>query len=162
MKIFMSALLLILISSNTFAASKTKNIFYSNVTSFRLDPKLPEPFARTIAAQIMINEVEQDASLIFIMDENETEGIEVTFPTTSDSTDACNVRTIVAAPPEGTTPYYNDFEIKIIDSSNSKCPKAPNQAPVVATLRTYEVGHKSTTLSTLLADKFKKVENQNN
>ncbi len=160
MKILMTTLLVILISSNTFAASKTKNVFYTNVTSFKLDPKLPEPFARTIAAQIMINEVEEDASLIFIMDENESEGIEVTFPTTSDSTDACNVRTVVAAPPEGSTPHYNDFEIKIIDSSNTKCPIAPNQAAVIATLKTYEVGHKSTTLSTLLADKFKKAENQ--
>lgn len=158
MKILFTALVLSLIASNSFAASKTKNVIYTNATSFKLDPKLPEPFARTVAAQIMINEVEEDASLIFIMDEAGTEGIEVTFPTTSDSTDACNVRTVVAAPPEGSTPYYNDFEIKIIDSSKSTCSNNAVQAPVVATLKTYEVGHKSTTLSTLLADKFKKFE----
>ena len=160
MKFLITALLLTLISSNSFAASKTKNVFYTNVTDFKLDPNLPEPFARTMAAQIMINEVEEDASLIFIMDEQGTEGIEVTFPTTFDSTDKCNVRTVVAAPPEGSTPYYNDFEIKIIDSSNSTCPLAPNQSPVIATLKTYEVGHKTTTLSSLSAGKFQKIPPQ--
>ena len=158
MKILITTLVLTLISSNSFAASKTKEVFYTNATNFKLDPKLPEPFARTVAAQVMINEIEEDASLIFVMDEEGSEGIEVTFPTTSDSTDKCNVRTIVATPPAGSTPYYKDFEIKIVDSSNTTCTLAPTQAPVIATLKTYEVGHKTTTLSTLQANKFNKLQ----
>lgn len=151
MKHVFLGLLLLGVGTQSFAG-KTTGSQYANVTKMSLDPKLPEPFARTQAAQMILNYDEQDATLIFLMDE--TEGIEVTFPITSDSTDNCNVRTIVATPPSNSTPYYKDFEIKIVDYSGLTCETVPVVAPTVATLKSYEVGSDSKTLSTLYGEKL--------
>jgi hypothetical protein len=125
-------------------------VVYANATEFKLDPKLPEPFARTTFAQISLNSVEKDVTLIFIMDE--TEGIEITFDVISDKTDKCHNREVVAGPPAGSTPYYKDFEIKVIDYSKNTCPELKIPAPTFASLKTYEVGHKATTYTTIFAE----------
>ncbi|MGZ3770580.1 MAG: hypothetical protein ACXVCP_13415 [Bdellovibrio sp.] len=137
---------------NSFAAKANKGTQYANATKMELDSKLPEPFARTQAAQMILDYDQHDATLVFLM--SETEGIEVTFPITSDVTDNCNNRTIIATPPEGSTPYYKEFEIKVVDYSENTCGNIRPAAPTVATLKSYEVNHKSSTLSTLYADKL--------
>ncbi|MGZ3789188.1 MAG: hypothetical protein ACXVLQ_11735 [Bacteriovorax sp.] len=155
----MKKLLLGLLLSTVITSAWAKNpeaekvVVYANATEFKLDPNLPEPFARTTAAQVSLNPTENDLTLTFIMDESE--GIEVTFDITSDNTDKCNNREIVAAPPAGSTPYYKDFEIKVIDYSKNTCADLKVPAPTFASLKTYEVGHKTTTYSTIFAEAFK-------
>lgn len=164
MKTLIVALTLILGTSTvSFAANSataTKGRYYANATKLDLDPKLPEPFARTQAAQVFVNHDEQDISLVFLM--SESEGIDVTFPTVSDLTDTCGIRTIIAAPPAGSTPYYKDFEIKVIDYSANHCTETTPPATTVATLKSYEVHHKATTFSTILAEPLKEAPPQNN
>ncbi|MEY4617778.1 MAG: hypothetical protein RJB66_2738 [Pseudomonadota bacterium] len=128
--------------------------FYADATNAQLDPKLPEPFARTKAVQVQVSFEHKDLGLVFVMVPNE-EWIDVFFPLVSDKTDACNVRELIAAPPAGSTPYYKDFEIKVIDYSENICDDVKAPAPTVATLKSYEVRHKSTTHSTILADSLK-------
>lgn len=152
MKHVFLALLLVGFATQSFAAKTTTGSEYANVTKMVLDPKLPEPFARTQQAQMVLNYDEQDITLIFLM--SEKEGIEITFPITSDATDACNNRTIVATPPAGSTPYYKDFEIKVIDYSGNTCSSVTPAAPTLATLKSYEIHHKSTTFSTLYGEKL--------
>lgn len=135
------------------AAKPTSGNYYANATQFNLDPKLPEPFARTQAAQVIVSFEHQDVSLIFIM--SDSEGIDVTFPMVSDKTDRCNVREIIAAPPAGSTPYYKDFEIKVIDYSENTCDSVKAPSATVATLKSYEVRHQTTTHSTILAEGLK-------
>lgn len=130
------------------ANEKAPNSEYANFTKMELDPMLPEPFARTQAAQVIVNNKEQDVSLAFLM--SESEGIEVTFPITSDVTDECHNRTVVAAPPFNSTPYYKDFEIKVIDYRKNTCATTP-EAVTVVTLKSYEVNTNSKTLSKLYA-----------
>lgn len=142
------------------ATQPTKGNYYANATDFKLDPKLPEPFARTAAVQVLVNHDLQDASLVFLM--SEAEGIDVTFPIVKDTTDNCNVREITAAPPEGSTPYYKDFEIKVIDYSGNTCDSTKVPAATFATLKSYEVHHKSTTYSTILAEPLKIVPPEHN
>ncbi len=135
------------------AAKPTKGNYYANATDFQLDPKLPEPFARTRAIQVLVNFDFQDASLVFLMSESEV--IEVTFPIVKDTTDNCNIREVIAAPPEGSTPYYKDFEIKVTDYSENICENIKAPAATVASLKSYEVHHKSTTQSNILAEQLK-------
>lgn len=152
MKQVFLALLLLGIGTQSFAAKLTTGSQYANATKMELDSRLPEPFARTQAAQMILNYDEKDATLLFLM--SEEEGIEVTFPITSDVTDTCNNRTIIATPPANSTPYYKDFEIKVIDYSENTCDSVTAAAPTVATLKSYEVGSNSKTLSTLYAGKL--------
>jgi hypothetical protein len=152
MKHIFLGLLFLGVGTQCFAAKSTTGSHYTDVTKMELDPKLPEPFARTKAAQVILNFNEQDATLVFLM--SDEEGIEVTFPITSDATDNCNNRTITATPPAGSTPYYKDFEIKVTDYSENTCSSLTAAAPTVATLKSYEVGSKSKTLSTLLGGKL--------
>ncbi|MGZ3745241.1 MAG: hypothetical protein ACXVB1_05695 [Pseudobdellovibrionaceae bacterium] len=147
-------LLLLGVGTQSFAEKSTRGSFYTDVNKMELDPKLPEPFARTKTAQVILNYDEHDATLIFTM--SDSEGIEVTFPITSDATDNCNNRTIIATPPSNSTPYYKDFEIKVVDSSDNTCDSVNAAAPTVATLRSYEVGSNSKTLSTLFGGKLQK------
>lgn len=148
------------IATQSLAAETKTGTEYANATKMELDPKLPEPFARTQAAQMILNYDEQDVTLVFLM--SETEGIEVTFPITSDVTDICNNRTVIATPPAESTPYYKDFEIKVVDYSKNSCDTVKVPAPTVATLKSYEVHHKSTTFSTLYAEKLQpgKIDHQ--
>jgi hypothetical protein len=159
MKHIFLGLLLLGAGTQGFAAKSTTGSQYTDVTKMELDPKLPEPFARTQSAQVILNYDEKDATLNFLM--GETEGIEVTFPITSDSTDTCNNRTIIATPPSNSTPYYKDFEIKVIDYSENTCSSVTMTAPTVATLRSYEVGSNSKTLSTLFGGTFQEYKPTN-
>lgn len=153
MKVFLTAALMLAFGMQTYAADSNTGLQYADVTKMELDPNLPEPFARTQVAQVMIDNNDQAATLMFLMAEDE--GIEVTFPIVSDMTDACSNRTVIGAPPAGSTPYYKDFEIKIVDYSANTCTNIQPLAQTVATLKSYEVRHKTTTLSTLLAGKLK-------
>ena len=135
------------------AAKPTAGNFVAESESFQLDPKLPEPFARSKTIQVYVNFDYKDVSLVFGI--SEKEGIEVTFPIVKDSTDTCNIREIIAAPPEGSTPYYKDFEIKVIDYSENTCNSITAPAMTVATLKSYEVHYKTTTESKILAGAFK-------
>ncbi|MGZ3772775.1 MAG: hypothetical protein ACXVCY_07995 [Pseudobdellovibrionaceae bacterium] len=159
MKQIILAGLLLGLGAQSYAAKPTTGAHYAVVTKMDLDAKLPEPFARTKAAQVALDFDEKDATLTFIM--SEQEGVEITFPITSDSTDACNNRTVIATPPADSTPYYKDFEIKITDYSENTCDSVKAAATTVATLKSYEVGYKSTTLSTLLAGKLQPVKKEN-
>ncbi|MDD4976185.1 MAG: hypothetical protein PHY93_17645 [Bacteriovorax sp.] len=153
MKKLLLALLLSTAITNAWAKNneaEKKVIVYANATAFTLDANLPEPFSRTVAVQVSLNPIENDATLTFLMDESE--GIEVTFDIISDTTDKCNNREIVAGPPVGSTPYYKDFEIKVIDYSKNTCKDLKVPAATFASLKTYEVGHKTTTYSTILAE----------
>lgn len=157
MKALLLSVAMIAVGATSFAdtTSSAKVVDqYANVTKMTLDPHLPEPFARTTAAQVILKNTEAEATLIFIMDESE--GIEVTFPITSDMTDACNVRTVIATPPSDSTPYAKDFEIKVVDYSNNTCKDKKVEAPTVATLTSYEVQYKSKTFSSFLAEKLAK------
>lgn len=138
--------------TNVFA-SEGGQVRSANMTHLNLDPKLPEPFARTQAGLVSIDSTSKDATLVFIM--SESEGIEVTFPIIQEMTDACNNTVTVAAPPASSTPYAKDFEIKIIDYTGNTCAEIKPEAPTVATLKSYEVSHKSTTLSTFHAEALK-------
>lgn len=160
MKTLLLTVLLFAVGTTSFAKSKPQIVNqYANVTQMTLDPNLPEPFARTQEAQIVLKYTEQAATLLFAMDE--TEGIEVTFPITSDVTDKCQVRTVTATPPENSTPYYKDFEIKVIDYSANTCSSTKVEAPTIATLRSYEVGVNAKTLSTFKADRLTVYKEQN-
>ena len=116
---------------------------YANSTEFNLDPKLPEPFSRTKGVQVLVNGDYQDVSLLFLI--SETEGIEITFPIVKDSIDQCQNREIIAAPPAGSTPYYKDFEIRVIDYSKNNCDNLKLPAMTYASLKSYEVRHQATT-----------------
>jgi hypothetical protein len=134
-------------------AKPTSGNFVAVANHFELDSKLPEPFARAKTVHVYVNHDYHDASLVFLV--SEAEGIEITFPIVKDSTDECNNREIIAAPPEGSTPYYKDFEIKVIDYSENKCENLKIAAPTFASLKSYEVRHKATTHSTILAEALK-------
>jgi|GEM_PF-5760163 len=134
-----------------------EKIKMANFTKMILDPKLPEPFSRSQGGIVMINQSQQDATLVFYM--SDSEGIEITFPITSINKDTCNNTTTVATPPPGSTPYYKDFEIKVIDYSGNTCAEIKPEALTIATLKSYEVHYKTTTLSTMHAGAL--VENKN-
>ncbi len=159
----MKKLLIGLLLTTTFtswaavADSENSNTVYANATEYKLDANLPEPFARTTAAQVSMNSAENDVTLIFIMDE--TEGIEITFDIISDVTDKCHNREITAGPPAGSTPYYKDFEIKVIDYSKNTCSEIKVASPTFASLRTFEVGHNAKTYSTIFAEAFRVEKN---
>lgn len=150
--LILATTLLTVVAANAETAA-TEN-FYADATSFQLDPKLPEPFARTKAIQVQVSFEHKDLGLVFVMKPNE-EWIDVYFPLVSDKTDACNVRELIAAPPAGSTPYYKDFEIKVLDYSKNICDHVNAPAATVATLKSFEVRHNSTTLSTILAETLK-------
>ena len=134
--------------------------FYANAHKFELDPKLPEPFSRTQAVQVVVSHEHQDVSLVFLM--SDSEGIDVTFPMISEQVDQCRVREIIAAPPAGSTPYYKDFEIRVKDYSESTCDKTAVGAETLATLKSYEVRHQSTTFSKIYAEALKPVPSEKN
>lgn len=95
---------------------------------------------------------EQAITLMLIM--SESEGIDITFPIVNDETDNCHNRTITAAPPAGSTPYYKDFEIKVTDYSQNQCDTVQAPAPTFATLKSYEVRKNVKTLSNFYAEKL--------
>lgn len=156
-KIFVSIMVLF-VSAMSLAIVPEKGSFYANATKFELDPKLPEPFSRTQTAQVIVNYDQQDVSLIFLM--SDSEGIDVTFPMISVKKDACGVKEIVAAPPAGSTPYYKDFEIKVIDYSEKTCEQVQAPAPTFASLKSFEVRHQATTYSTIHAESLQPSPNE--
>jgi hypothetical protein len=149
----LGALMLVFTAVSAQATKPTKGNYVADATTIQLDPKLPEPFARAKAVQIYTNFDYQDVTLFFYI--SDSEGIEITFPIVKDSVDSCSNREIIAAPPEGSTPYYKDFEIKVIDYSENSCDNIKVAAPTFASLRSYEVRHKATTQSSFLAGFFK-------
>lgn len=127
--------------------------YYANISRFEMDPNLPEPFSRTKSGQIILNFEHQDITLYFLM--SESEGINVTFPITSDTKDSCNNRKIIATPPPESTPYYQDFEIQVIDYSQNKCDNLKIEAPTFASLKSFEVRKNVKTLSHFYAEQLK-------
>lgn len=145
------AILVVMGLSQSGMAEKAKTgSYYANVNKFELDANLPEPFARTTAAQVIVNYDQSELVLMFLM--SESEGIEVAFPIVKDTVDACNNREIQAIPPSNSTPYYKDFEIKVVDYSENTCANVQVPSATYATLRSYEVGKNVTTFSKLYAE----------
>jgi hypothetical protein len=155
-KLLMAGLLGLLALLSTEISLAAGGSFYAKSTSFQLDPKLPEPFSRAQIVYVMVNYDQQDVSLVFWM--SDSEGIDVTFPMVRGQTDACGNVEIIAAPPAGSTPYYKDFEIKVIDYRGNKCEQVKVPAPTFASLKSYEVRHQATTYSTILAEQLQPAE----
>jgi hypothetical protein len=158
LNMLMIGLALLGLSHNAMAEKAKTGSYYANANKFELDPNLPEPFARTTAAQVIVNHDQAAVGLVFLM--SETEGINVDFPIVKDTTDACNNREILAVPPSDSTPYYKDFEIKVIDYSENTCANVEVPAATFATLRSYEVKKDVKTFSKLYAEKLKISEEQ--
>jgi hypothetical protein len=148
-KVLMMSCLSLFTAVSAHAAKPQNGVHYANATNFNMDPKLPEPFSRSQAAQVIVDLDEESITLVFLM--SDSEGINITFPLVSDLTDACGNRELIAAPPAGSTPYYKDFEIKVIDYTENNCASVKVPAPTFASLKSYEVRHKATTYSTLFA-----------